>query len=117
MTGRNSNGTFAKGNKAAVGHGRPARRTEASYLVSMTRAVTDEQWQQIVGKAVEQAIEGDSKAREWLGHYLLGATNPTRSRPTLAQAHAADPDSDIATMEAMAQHDKMMNGIMLGMTG
>lgn len=113
-TGRNSNGTFAIGNKAAVGHGRPPRRTEATYLVAMTRAVSDEQWSQIIGKAVEQAIEGDFKARDWLAHYLLGATPPSRSRPTLAAAHAADSETEIEEQELMVSNNRLLNAVMRG---
>lgn len=111
---RNQNGTFAQGNKAAVGHGRPARRIEASYLVSMTKAVSEDDWQAIVQKAVEQAKDGDYKARDWLGHYLLGATDPTRSRPTLAHAHAIDPEWEIEAKEAQEQNDRLYSGLITG---
>ncbi len=34
--------------------------------------VTPADWRQIVAKAKEHALAGDSKAREWLGRFLLG---------------------------------------------
>jgi hypothetical protein len=54
------------------GPGRPPRATQDRYLAVLTEAVPPETWRQIVETAVEQAVAGDSEAREWLGSYLIG---------------------------------------------
>ena len=68
--GRDSQGRFIKGH-ASKG-GRPRRATELSFLKKLRDTVDDNAWQQIVNAAVNAAIAGDSKARDWLSSYLLG---------------------------------------------
>lgn len=67
--GRKQDGTFAVGN--AGGPGRPPRMIERTYLIAMSDRVTVDDWEAIVGKAVEQAKAGDATARAWLGNHLL----------------------------------------------
>ena len=74
--GRDNQGRFIKGH-ASTG-GRPRRATELSFLKKLRDTVDDEAWQQIVNAAVNAAIAGDAKARDWLSGYLLGP--PTGSR-------------------------------------
>ena len=38
----------------------------------MSEIVSPDDWQEIVDKAVEQALAGDKDARNWLAKYLLG---------------------------------------------
>jgi hypothetical protein len=42
-------------------------------LAALADAVTIDDWRQVVGQAKADALAGDSKAREWLAKYLLGA--------------------------------------------
>lgn len=74
MADRNDNGKFAEGNSAAVGHGRPRRAVELTYLRALADVVTVEDWKKIVEKARADAVAGDAKAREWIASYLLGRT-------------------------------------------
>jgi len=74
--GRDSQGRFVKGH-ASQG-GRPRRATELSFLKRLRDTVTEEAWQQIVNSAVNAAIAGDAKARDWLSSYLLGPPNGSR---------------------------------------
>ena len=67
---RQSNGRFAKGNPG--GPGRPRRSVEREYLAALSAAVSVSDWARIVEKAKEDAISGDSRAREWLAKHLLG---------------------------------------------
>ena len=67
---RNADGTFADGNPG--GPGRPRREVEAGYLAGLTDKVTPEDWGEIVTRAVRDAKNGDARAREWLGRYLVG---------------------------------------------
>lgn len=62
---------FAKGNPG--GPGRPKREVEESYLVALRAEVSIADWQKVAKKAVEQAKEGDDRARTWLSKYLLPA--------------------------------------------
>jgi hypothetical protein len=70
-TGRNPDGTFAAGNPG--GPGRPRRATEQAYLTALSDTLTLEEWRAIVARAVQDAKNGDGKAREWLAQYALGA--------------------------------------------
>lgn len=52
--------------------GRPSRAKEKEYLDVIMDRVTPEILAQIAEKAVEQALEGDWKAREWVTKYTVG---------------------------------------------
>lgn len=70
---RDSEGRFKKGNPG--GPGRPPRQVEVAkelgYLGATLDAVSEDDWVAIVEKAVEQAIEGDGRARDWLAAILV----------------------------------------------
>lgn len=78
---RKEDGKFDKGNPG--GPGRPKRETERAYLDAIIAECPPETWRKIAGKAVEDALDGDSKAREWLSHYVVG--KPQQSAPTLKE--------------------------------
>ncbi len=67
---RSPKGTFAKGHPG--GPGRPRRAVEDAYLVAISEACSPEKWKQIVERAVEEALGGDARAREWLAGCLVG---------------------------------------------
>ena len=69
-SGRDNNGKFAAGN--AGGPGRPPRATERDYLVALSESCSTNDWQEIVTRAVDDAKDGDAKARAWLAGYLVG---------------------------------------------
>ncbi len=72
---RAAGGKFQKGNTYGVGSvhaGRPPREREKRYMHILNSEVTEEDWTGIIRKAVEQALEGQSRARVWLSNYLLG---------------------------------------------
>ena len=48
------------------------KKFEMSYLEAMADIVTLADWEQIVVRAVNDAVEGDDKARGWLSDYLIG---------------------------------------------
>lgn len=85
---RNEKGQFVKGH-GPVGAGRKPREVEASYLRSMQKAVTEDDWIEIVTKAVTQAKRGDNAARKWLSDYLLG-TPVNRTEITGAEGSAME---------------------------
>ncbi len=74
---RNPDGTFAKGGPG--GPGRPPRLVERHFLQVFSDSVSLEDWRKVVESAVQNAVKGDAKARDWLGRYLLGND---RSDPT-----------------------------------
>jgi hypothetical protein len=80
---RDDRGRFATG--SAGGPGRPRRRIETDYLTALSDRVSMDAWSQIVGRAIEDAIAGDAKAREWLSRHLL----PTPSAGALPLHDAA----------------------------
>lgn len=67
---RTANGRFAPGNPG--GPGRPTRPIEREYLVKLTEAVPPDAWFKICERAAQDALEGDYRAREWIGRLLVG---------------------------------------------
>jgi hypothetical protein len=66
---RDRNGKFIEGN--AGGPGRPPRATEREYLLALSESCSPADWEEIVVKAVDDAKDGDAKARPWLAGYLV----------------------------------------------
>jgi hypothetical protein len=67
---RNGHGQFAQGNPG--GPGRPRRVTERDYVRTLAEECSPETWREICRRAVQDALAGDGKARDWLSRYLLG---------------------------------------------
>jgi hypothetical protein len=89
------NGRFLPGNPG--GPGRPRRAIEADYLAALSEAVPIESWRAVIAKAVEQARDGDSKARAWLGAYLIGKpTGDALLKLAAAELAGYDPVEDEA---------------------
>jgi hypothetical protein len=63
-------GRFLKGNGG--GPGRPAIAKEQAYTQSLAETCSIDDWRAICSRAVEDAKNGDHRAREWLGKYLVG---------------------------------------------
>lgn len=70
MDNRQSNGRFAPGNPG--GPGRPRREFERQYLAALRDCVPLSEWRKVVAKALKQAKQGNARARDWLGKYLVG---------------------------------------------
>jgi len=81
--GRNKGGQFSKGNGG--GPGRPRRAIEADYLKALTTSVALDDWRAVVARAVEDAKNGDPRARDWLSRYLVGS-EPIAAEPEQEQS-------------------------------
>jgi hypothetical protein len=55
--------------------------------VVMNKCSIDD-WQEICGRAVSDAKNGDAKAREWLGKHLMGAVKAEAPTPMTVQQQA-----------------------------
>lgn len=95
--GRDENGRFTAGNPG--GPGRPRRATERQYLVALADALTLDHWREIVRRAVQDATDGDAKAREWLGRFALGA-QPLTFAQLAALEHLGITDAHMVRAEA-----------------
>lgn len=60
---------FAKGHPG--GPGRPAAPKEREYLEAFRKKVSIAKWTEAVGKQLEKALEGDTKAFEVLAKFCL----------------------------------------------
>lgn len=67
---RDARGRYLPGH-AMPGPGRPPLAREEQYAEVTIANCTLDEWGEIVGKAVEQAKAGDSRARDFLARYLL----------------------------------------------
>jgi hypothetical protein len=62
---------FVKG--GVPGPGRPkVTHSRSDYLVRLHDKMPMQTWDAILDKAIEQALEGDARARDWLTGYLVG---------------------------------------------
>ena len=68
--GRDHLGRFTIGH--AGGPGRPPIERERRYVETLTSTVSDDDWERICIRAIQDAKAGDHRAREWLSKYLLG---------------------------------------------
>ena len=69
-SGRDNQGRFSNGNPG--GPGRPRRAVEEDYLAALSDQLSIERWENIVSKAIQDAENGDHKARGWIARYALG---------------------------------------------
>lgn len=92
---RQPNGHFAAGNPG--GPGRPPRATERAYLATMLEVVTREEWQAVVQRALDDAKNGDARARLFLATYLLGKEPPRVLDVLAAEAAGVPPEQEVAT--------------------
>jgi hypothetical protein len=104
---RDANGRFLPGHPG--GPGRPRRAIEADYLAALSDAVPMEEWRRIVGTAIDQAIAGDAKAREWVASYLMGKpTGGALVKLAAAELVGYDPVSeeadDLDTLMLISNH-------------
>ena len=105
---RDKLGRFTKGN--AGGPGRPTRRAEEEYLATMCEAVSLADWKKIVSKAVEDAKDGDGKARDWLGRYLIGDRQTDDSRRAVAKNVGAKRRAERNRSTAFLDEWKLVHG-------
>lgn len=77
-TGRDEKGRLLPGHQANLGHkggtgGRfPAHRMTTSLVDLMDSVITECHWTMIFTTALEQALDGDARAREWLADRRFG---------------------------------------------
>ena len=67
-----ANPNWQKGMKSPNPSGRKPRQVEEKYLKKLQTVVKLKDWVEIILKAIEQAKEGDEKARRWISDYMLG---------------------------------------------
>jgi hypothetical protein len=89
------------------GPGRPRRAIEADYLAALSEAVPLESWNAVIAKALEQAQNGDAKAREWLSGYLL--PKPGEGSPLADMAAADFLDFDSHEFDILKMGDRIRN--------
>jgi len=75
------------------------RPIEREYLAALNSAVPLDSWQEICKRAADDALAGDSKAREWLSKWLLGVES--RVLTTLA-AQETEISSEVAADNEIA---------------
>lgn len=83
---RDHAGRFGPGNK--FGKGRPRRSIETEYIAALSDTVSLEDWRGVCRKALEKALSGDHRAREWLTRYLIGAEPPSLVSLAAMEANA-----------------------------
>lgn len=80
-------GPFQKGGPGGPGRGRKGRKElHINYLAIMEGAVTLKRWMRVVSTAIEQAEEGDYRARDWLTRVMFGNDPRTRWDQILSAA-------------------------------
>ena len=67
---RDKKGKFVKGHPG--GPGRPKKSREDRFYEILVTTVTEQDWREIIQKAVVEAKRGDTSARTWLSNYYAG---------------------------------------------
>ena len=87
----------------------PARKKfEKDYLEAMADIVTLTDWEHIIVRAVNDAIDGDSKARMWLADYLIG--KPITRIASIQQVQNSQMSEDERTQYLQAIFSTQMSG-------
>ncbi len=68
---RDAKGHWLKGSSGNPA-GRSTRIREYRFYDILLSTITDQDWRDIVTKAVDQAKKGDQAARKWLADYAIG---------------------------------------------
>lgn len=92
--GRTDRGRFAPGSEG--GPGRPRRAIEADYMGALSAACPPETWRIICERAVQGAIGGNARDREWLSRLLIGDTAPSLADMAADELSGFDRVSDEA---------------------
>jgi hypothetical protein len=71
MVGRDEKGKFKKGEYRG-GPGRPKKNREDRFYEILVTTVTNEDWIEIIKRAMFDAKRGDTSARTWLSNYYAG---------------------------------------------
>ena len=95
---RDKNGQFAQGNSG--GPGRPRRAIEREYLAVVGDKVTLEDWGKVVSRALDDAKNGDPRARDWLAKYVIGAEPQSLRTLAVDELQGATPDVEIEELIA-----------------
>lgn len=99
---RDGKGRFLKGCEA--GPGRPTLATEREYAEATITNCSPEEWATIVRKAVQDAMHGDAKARDFLAKYVL-PSHPDALHVTLQAAHGSDSPARTALPHPLYEPD------------
>ena len=91
---RDAKGRFVKG--WAGGPGRLPVVQEKKYLTVLQSAVEMDEWLKICKAAVEDAMDGDWRARDWLSKYLLPPVQIWKAR--VEEEYDPDIDKKITTI-------------------
>jgi hypothetical protein len=89
-------GRFSDGNN--YGQGRPARAIERDYLACLSEKLSLDDWREIVGRAIDDARAGDSKAREWVSRYALGSEPMPLTALAIRDYMQVSSEAEIATL-------------------
>ena len=87
-TNHDNRGRFVAGNPG--GPGRPTSPRKRQYMDALATHISLEHWNEIVDRAVKDAISGDHRARVWLTESLMGKTAQTLNLQNSDTALLAD---------------------------
>lgn len=98
------------------------RPIEREYLAVLNSVVRLDTWQAICQRAVNDALEGDAKARDWLAKWLMGlesrlltvlAAEESGGEPTLAaESEIKAQQQRIENARKQAERDKLLSDVL-----
>lgn len=84
----------------------PNRRpVEREYFATLNAAVTLDVWKRIVQRAIDDALAGDPKAREWLSKWLMQAE--ARTLTVMAAEESLSDPATAAEQEIADRREKI----------
>ncbi|GAB6167483.1 hypothetical protein JCM19992_34830 [Thermostilla marina] len=81
------------------------RPIEREYLATLNEVVSIDTWRAICKRAVDDALAGDAKARDWLAKWLLGME--TRQLTVLAAEEVETGPTEAADREIAARRQEI----------
>src|ERR1035437_9316402 len=100
---------FAKGNTFGKGHKPWAEIHKSRFSGAIVKQLKPRQWKAIIAKAIEQAMDGDDKARTFLMHYTIGKPKEV-VEATITNMYTEDIDKRIDIVFGLLKEDKDEHG-------
>lgn len=113
--GRNDDGTFAEGNTASVGHGRPHSDVARDYMGRVPITVTRERWDALVESQYQEAMKGGASAVKFISDLLIG--KPPQYVEVESSGEMPTPEEALKILDARIREVRQLGGTEHGACG
>lgn len=100
---RRADGRWMKGCGSPNPKGRPPRNVEKEYLNVIISEVTHDVLRAITQRAIEDALKGDGKARDWIAKYAVG-------EPTTVHEYLVEKNQTVTIRVVFEKQGEIVDG-------